>query len=83
MENGESLSVIKEIINEHSSLKLKGLHLHIGTSILNPDYYKKAVLNLLLFIREVEKLNIKIDYIDLGGGFPSKDACPLNEKIED
>src|SRR3989338_11516707 len=26
LENGEALSVIKEIINEHSSFKLKGLH---------------------------------------------------------
>ena len=47
LENGEALSVIKEIINEHHSLKLKGLHLHIGTNILNPDYYKKAVLRQL------------------------------------
>ena len=83
LKDDESLSVVKEIINEHNSLKLKGLHLHIGTNIQNPDHYKKAVLNLLLFIREIEKLNIRIDYIDLGGGFPSKDACPLNEKIED
>jgi len=83
LDNGDALSIVNEIINNYPNLRLSGFHLHIGTNISNPIYYKKAILNLLLFIREVERLNIDIAYIDLGGGFPSKDACPLNENLEE
>lgn len=82
LENGEALSIAKKIIDKYKGLKLNGFHLHIGTNISDTIYYKKAILNLLLFIREIENLNVKLDYIDLGGGFPSKDACPLNENLE-
>lgn len=82
LENGEALSIVKEIVDKFNNLELNGIHLHIGTNISNPLHYKKAVLNLLLFIRELEKLKIKINYVDLGGGFPSKDACPINENLE-
>ncbi len=82
LENGEALSIVKEIVDKFNNLELNGIHLHIGTNISNTLHYKKAVLNLLLFIRELEKLKIKINYVDLGGGFPSKDACPINENLE-
>lgn len=82
LEKGEALSIVKEITGKYKGLKLNGLHLHIGTNISDPIYYKKAILNLLLFVREIENLNVKFNYIDFGGGFPSKDACPLNENLE-
>lgn len=83
LENGEAHSIVKETISKLNNLELNGIHLHIGTNISNPSHYKKAVLNLLLFVRELEKQNIKISYIDFGGGFPSKDACPINMDMEE
>lgn len=54
-------------------LNLTGLHSHIGTFILEPKAYATQVKKMIDFMRIIEKeFNLTIEYLDLGGGFPSK-----------
>jgi len=71
-DNGEAQRVIKRI-HRNGRLILNGLHTHIGTFILSPDAYKNALAKLInLYNLAQEKYDFKIEYLDLGGGFPSK-----------
>lgn len=70
-ENGQAWNAITRIINS-SNLDLVGLHCHIGTFMLSPSAYTIAAKNLSELAWSIkEKYNKVIQYIDLGGGFPS------------
>lgn len=69
-ENGQAWSAITKI-NAEDLLVLTGLHAHIGTYMLSTDAYGIAATKLSsLAIRCRKECNIKVKYIDLGGGFP-------------
>jgi diaminopimelate decarboxylase len=72
IENKQAYEAVNRIMrSEH--LRLNGIHSHIGTFILDPNAYKTEVEKMVLFMQEIEKeFNIAIEYIDIGGGFPSK-----------
>ncbi|MEW5692705.1 MAG: diaminopimelate decarboxylase [Candidatus Hydrogenedentota bacterium] len=71
-ESGQAFSAAKRL-TKSGKLNLAGLHCHIGTFILSPQAYQVETEKLLYFSSILEKeLNINIEYIDLGGGFPSK-----------
>jgi diaminopimelate decarboxylase len=54
-------------------LRICGLHCHLGTFLLEPDAYRKAVEKMIAFGYEIEsRFGFKIDYLDLGGGLPSR-----------
>jgi diaminopimelate decarboxylase len=70
-ENGEAWAALSKIISS-GTLQLVGLHCHIGTYLLSVDAYGIAATKLAeLAIRCQTQFNHKIEYIDLGGGFPS------------
>jgi diaminopimelate decarboxylase len=70
-DSGQALDVVKRIHNG-GKLVLNGLHCHIGTYILEPNAYAKAVEKMLTLVRQIRQCcNFTIDYLDLGGGFPS------------
>jgi len=70
-ENGQAWSAITRIINS-DNLELVGLHCHIGTFMLSPSAYTIAATKLCELTYSVkEKFNKVLQYIDLGGGFPS------------
>ena len=70
-ENGQAWNAITRIINS-GCLDLVGLHCHIGTFMLSPAAYAIAATNLCELAWKIkEKYNKVIQYIDLGGGFPS------------
>jgi diaminopimelate decarboxylase len=72
IESGEAFKAGKRIANG-GLLKITGLHSHIGTFILEPDAYAKQVEKMVIFSYELEdKLNFKMDYLDIGGGLPSR-----------
>ena len=58
-------SFYKEI-KKYKNIKIDALSVHIGSQILSDAPYKK-VLDILLKV--IKDLNIKLKYIDLGGGF--------------
>ncbi len=72
IESGQALDAVKRI-SSSNKLILNGLHAHIGTYILEPDAYAKEVEKMINFAYQVEdNFGFKIEYIDIGGGFPSK-----------
>jgi diaminopimelate decarboxylase len=72
LENGQALDAVKRIA-AGGKLELIGLHCHIGTFILDPKAYENEVRKMVNFAYEVEeKFGFKIEYLDIGGGFPSK-----------
>ena len=73
-ENGEAWDAINRIMMD-SNLDLAGLHTHIGTYILSPDAYRIAMSKLAdLAYRTDKKYNKPVRYIDIGGGFASKNT---------
>ena len=70
-ENGQAWNAITRIINS-DNLELVGLHCHIGTFMLSPQAYTTATKCLCELAWSIkEKYNKTIQYLDLGGGFPS------------
>ncbi|MBN2765874.1 MAG: hypothetical protein JXR27_05825 [Paludibacteraceae bacterium] len=70
-ENGQAWNALTRIINSEN-LQLVGIHCHIGTFMLSPNAYAVAARNLSELAWSVkERFGIMVQYIDLGGGFPS------------
>ena len=73
-ESGEAWEAIVKITAD-KNLLLSGLHCHIGTFMLAPSAYGIAASKLSeLALRIKNTHQISIDYIDLGGGFASKNT---------
>jgi len=73
-ENGQAWDALNKIIRS-GKLDLVGLHCHIGTYMLAPSAYALAATKLAdLAIGLEKKYNHSIKYIDLGGGFASKNT---------
>lgn len=74
LESGQALEAIK-FISASNYLRLSGLHSHIGTFILQPKAYGQQVRILCDLMRELESMpNVNIESLDIGGGFPSRNA---------
>jgi diaminopimelate decarboxylase len=70
-ENGQAWQAINKII-ESGKMNLVGLHSHIGTYMLSTAAYGVAASKLCdLAVNCKSQLNTTIQYLDLGGGFPS------------
>lgn len=73
-ENGEAMDAINKIML-NTNLDLVGLHCHIGTFMLTPSAYGTAATKLSELARTISKKYKKnIQYIDMGGGFASKNT---------
>ena len=71
LETGAAMSAVKRMMNQ-GKLKLNGLHCHIGTYILEPNAYAVEIEKMIKFAREIHNTtDFKIEYFDIGGGFPS------------
>ena len=72
IDNGEAIDAIKRIY-EGKKLILRGLHSHIGTFMLSASAYGVETKKLIeLKNRIQEDFGYEIEYIDIGGGFASK-----------
>jgi diaminopimelate decarboxylase len=86
-ENGEAWTAITRIMMQ-DKMQLVGLHSHIGTYVMVPSAYGVAAGKLSQLILDVKaKFDHTVSYLDLGGGFaskntlkgaylPGKDTCP-------
>ena len=73
-ENGQAWDAINKIIHS-GKMELVGLHCHIGTFMLAPSAYGVAATKLAELAMSVKtKFDQEISYIDLGGGFASKNT---------
>jgi len=72
LETGQAEDAVKRI-SASEWLELNGLHCHIGTFVLEPGAYERETAKLVKFAYHVEdKYGFKIEYLDIGGGFPSR-----------
>ncbi len=72
LESGQALEAVRRIKNG-GKLRLRGLHCHIGTFIMDASAYSRQVKKMVAFAYKVEKLfGFSIEYLDIGGGFPSR-----------
>ncbi len=73
-ENGEAWSAVNKIMAVEN-IELMGLHTHIGTYIITPGAYGVAMKKMTdLAVRIDRKFEHAIKYIDMGGGFASKNT---------
>lgn len=72
LESGEAMEIVRRI-HQHGRLRVRGLHCHIGTFILDPAAYRRQVEKLVGFGYELQdKFGYCMEYYDLGGGLPSR-----------
>jgi len=73
-ENGQAWDALNKIMRS-DKLELVGLHCHIGTFMLTAQAYGTAAYKMAdLALGVKKKYNHDIKYIDMGGGFASKNT---------
>ncbi len=73
-ENGQAWDAINKIMHSEK-MQLVGLHCHIGTFMLSPSAYGIAAAKLAELALALEsKFKHTIRYIDMGGGFASRNT---------
>lgn len=71
LDSGQAMDAIKRMAST-GKLALNGLHCHIGTYIIEPNAYAVEIEKMIKLAYEVEShFGFKIEYLDIGGGFPS------------
>lgn len=72
IESGQAMDAVKRI-EAGGKLRLNGLHAHIGTFMLDANAYKVETAKMVQLMNEIESsTGFSIEYIDVGGGFASK-----------
>lgn len=72
LESGQAMETAKKIATR-GHLEICGLHCHIGTFILDPGAYATQIKKMVEFGYALEeKFKFKMNYIDIGGGFPTR-----------
>ncbi|WP_457597978.1 alanine racemase [Hydrogenimonas sp.] len=72
IESGQAMDAVKRI-KAGGKLILTGLHAHIGTFMLDANAYKVETAKMVQLMNAIEEqVGFTIDYIDVGGGFASK-----------
>jgi diaminopimelate decarboxylase len=71
LESGQARDAVNRLVSG-DQLDLIGLHCHIGTFILDADAYGKAAKKLAGLANEIKAAHdIRLSFLDLGGGFAS------------
>ncbi|MFC1624574.1 diaminopimelate decarboxylase [Candidatus Omnitrophota bacterium] len=68
---GMDMDTAKDIFLHRSRFKnldIVGVHLHIGSQIVNSGPFLKAIKRIAGFVRKLEDSRIKIKYFNIGGG---------------
>ena len=68
---GVSIESTKDLVKrclKNDSIKLVGLTCHIGSQIMELKGFENAAKQALELLIELDKLNISLDFIDMGGG---------------
>jgi diaminopimelate decarboxylase len=74
LESGQAIEAIEKLISL-SNMNLVGLHCHIGTFMLSPNAYSVATQKMCDLMKQIQtKYKINLNYMDVGGGFASKNT---------
>lgn len=67
--SGEALEIVR-LASEMKEVSLHGLHCHIGSQIFDKEPFVHAAEVMLTFFAEIkEKLQVELEFLNLGGGF--------------
>lgn len=64
----EALSLYREAA-ELPGLEVRGIDVHIGSQIVDPEPYRAAVRRVLELVETLRAAGIGLDFIDIGGGY--------------
>lgn len=56
-------------LNDNPHLDLKGLHVHIGSQIFDPQTYEATTSLVMAFVAKLNERGICLESLNLGGGF--------------
>lgn len=74
LETGAAMDAVRRI-GASEWLQLNGLHSHIGTFVLDVRAYAQQARIMAGFMDAAEReIDCRIDYLDIGGGFASRNA---------
>ena len=65
----ERAEVLFEVLRDHSFARLEGLHLHIGSPVLDPQRYAHAIDVAVALAERLQRRGHAVRTLDLGGGF--------------
>jgi diaminopimelate decarboxylase len=65
----EHAAQLLERFSHEKHLRLSGVHLHIGSSIVTPEPYAEALGRVLAMIDGLARKGVVVDTLDIGGGF--------------
>lgn len=72
LDSGAAWDAVRRLLGG-GKLQLAGLHCHLGTYITDLDAYREAAGKLAAFANRLrEELGVKLEWIDVGGGFASR-----------
>lgn len=84
LEEGEAEEVCHRLLGqgrEWTGVRLAGLHMHIGTNVMRTELYQEAAERVVEFTGWLEETyGLRMDYLDLGGGFPQRKAVATWEE---
>lgn len=52
----------------YPNVRLRGIHIHIGSQITESEPFRRAIKKVVALIRGLEDRNIKIEWLNIGGG---------------
>ncbi len=83
---GLDLQTAKSIIENQQGyphVRIKGLHLHIGSQITTSRPFINAIKKVLSFLKSLKEDGIQIEYLDIGGGLGIiyKDEKPQTAEV--
>jgi len=58
-----------EIHGRSNSLKLNGIHIHIGSPIYSAEPYTRAIVKIIDLIGKLKSKGFSIQHLDIGGGY--------------
>lgn len=74
LETGHALDAARRIARS-KGLRLRGLHMHVGTYVPDPAVYGRAAEALIgLALRLERELDFTIEHLDLGGGYATRNT---------
>ena len=80
--SGDAEAIVTEVSNM-PGLNIMALNTHVANRQLKPDLHVEALKSLLKFAEKLHrKHKINVDYINIGGGFESRNLLEVNSSLE-
>lgn len=74
----KSLKMLRNLINKHRNIRITTVLSHYSSQMNDFDQYEKNIQAIAENIKNLSKINIKCENINIGGGFPEATVMPKN-----